>query len=69
MTFPLFSDSDHKVAKMFGVLPEGKANAQRSTFVINKEGTIVKVFTGIKNAGGHPQEVLDYVQKNLAPKK
>ena len=40
--------------------PKGYAN--RSTFVINKEGTITKIFNPVKSAQGHPEEVLEYVK-------
>jgi peroxiredoxin len=56
------------VAKEFGVLPAGKANAARTTFIIDKSGTIAKIYPAVKNAGGHPQEILEYVQKTF-PKK
>lgn len=69
LTFPLYADSDQKVAKTFGVLMDGKAMAKRSTFVIDKQGAIAKVFPNVTKAGDHPQEVLDWVQKNLAKKK
>ena len=66
LTFPLYSDADHKVAKVFGV-STGK-NASRATFVIDKEGKIAKVYAPVKNAGGHPQEVLEYVEKTFKKK-
>lgn len=50
------------------MIAPGKANAQRATFVISKEGNIAKVFAPVKNAGGHPQEVLEYVRDKLAKK-
>jgi peroxiredoxin len=48
---------------------QGRPFAQRVTFVINKQGTVARIFAPVKNAGGHPQEVLDYVKSDLAPKK
>ena len=40
----------------------GKAFANRATFVINKEGTITKIYNPVKSAQGHPEEVLEYVK-------
>lgn len=63
LTFPLFGDSDKTGAKAFGVL--GKSGyASRVTFVIDKKGTIRKVYSTVKPAG-HPAEVLKFVKENL----
>jgi peroxiredoxin Q/BCP len=65
LNFPLLADDQQKVAKEFGVLmPNGKF-AKRVTFVIDKEGTVVKVFPAVGNAGAHPQEVLEWVEKHI----
>ncbi|MCI0464710.1 MAG: redoxin domain-containing protein [Gemmataceae bacterium] len=69
LNFPLYADPEQKVAKTFGVLIPGKPLARRATFVIDKQGTIAKIFPAVKNAGGHPEEVLAYVKANLAAKK
>jgi peroxiredoxin Q/BCP len=68
LDFPLLSDADGKVAKEFGVLIPGKTMASRATFVIGKNGVVAKIFSPVKNAGGHPQEVLDYVKEKLVKK-
>lgn len=68
LTFPLYSDSELKIAKTFGVVIPGKNMAKRATFVINKEGNVAKIFPAVGNAGDHPREVLEYVKK-LAEKK
>jgi peroxiredoxin len=45
LTFPLLSDFQRKVSKEYGVLnPNGYAN--RTTFVINKEGVITHIDVG-----------------------
>jgi peroxiredoxin len=65
LNFPLFADGDRKVSKAYGVLlPRGFAN--RVTFVIDKKGTVRKIFQ-VKSAKDHPEEVLAYVKKELAP--
>ncbi len=40
--------------------------ARRATFIIDREGNVAKIYPNVGNAGGHPEEVLEYVQKNLA---
>lgn len=42
--------------------------ARRVTFVIDKQGTVRKVFD-VKDIAKHPDEVLKYVKDNLAGKK
>ncbi len=66
LNFPLYADADQKVAKAFGALIPGRPLARRCTFVIDKEGKIAKIYDPVKNAGGHPQDVLDYVKEHLA---
>jgi peroxiredoxin Q/BCP len=65
LNFPLFADSEQKVTKAFGVEIPGRGMAKRSTFIINKEGNIAKIYPAVGNAKGHPQEVLEYVMKHL----
>lgn len=64
LNFPLLADSEKTVAKSFGVL--GKSGfASRSTFVIDKKGTIRKVYPAVKSAADHPGEVLKFVKEQL----
>jgi len=44
LPFPLLADPEGKVAKAYGVFNEG--HASRVTFVIGKDGTILKVLEG-----------------------
>jgi peroxiredoxin Q/BCP len=54
LPFPLLSDPDHKLVEAFGVWVEknmyGKKylGTERSTFVINAEGRIAKIFRRVK---------------------
>jgi peroxiredoxin Q/BCP len=63
LPFALLSDPDHSVAEMYGAWGEktmyGKITMGiiRSTFVIDEEGRIIKVFRKVK-VEGHSQEVL-----------
>jgi peroxiredoxin Q/BCP len=63
LNFPLLADSEGKVAQAFGVL-RGKI-AQRATFIIDKEGKIVKIYPQVRNAAEHPEEVLTWVREHL----
>ena len=63
LPFVLLADVDHKVAAKYGVWVE-KINfghkywgVQRSTFIIDRDGTILKIFHKVK-AKGHAAEVL-----------
>lgn len=63
LVFPLFADADKSVTKKFGVLGP-KGNAMRWTFVIDKEGTVRKIYDKVTPAD-HPQEVLEFVKAEL----
>jgi peroxiredoxin Q/BCP len=65
--FELISDPDESLCQQFGVIKEkrlyGKVSLgiERSTFVIDKRGVLVKEWRGVK-VPGHVEEVLKYVQ-------
>ena len=69
MNFPfeLLSDEDETVCNIFGVMKMknmyGKQvrGVERSTFLIGKDGAVVKEWRGVK-VPGHAQEVLDHVK-------
>jgi len=66
LNFPLLADPEKKVAKALGAL--GKNGfASRYTYVIDKKGTIVKIYKTVK-PGDHADEVLKYVEENLEKK-
>lgn len=62
----LLSDEDETVCRLFDVIKEknmyGKKvmGIERSTFILDKEGHIIKEWRKVK-AAGHAQEVLDFV--------
>jgi thioredoxin-dependent peroxiredoxin len=43
----ILSDSDGKVGKAYGVIPEGKKSAQRVLFIIDKNGVIQHIHKGM----------------------
>ena len=63
LPFTLLADEEHAVAEKYGVWVEksmyGKKymGVERSTFIINKEGKIAKIFAKVKPTG-HSAEVL-----------
>ena len=69
MSFPfeLLSDEDETVCGIFGVMKMKNMygrqvrGVERSTFVIDREGRIVKEWRGVK-VPGHAQEVLDFIR-------
>jgi peroxiredoxin Q/BCP len=66
LPFTLLCDTEKAAAKAYGVLKEknmyGKKviGIERSTFVIDENGRIAKIFTGVK-AKGHAEQVLKSV--------
>ena len=64
LNFPLLADPEKKLTRVFGALSE-RGFASRYTFVIDKTGTVRKVYTTVSPAN-HPAEVLEYVKTNLA---
>jgi peroxiredoxin Q/BCP len=65
--FELLSDADEELCKGFGVMKMknmyGKQvrGIERSTFVIDRNGSIVREWRGVK-VPGHAREVLDFVK-------
>ena len=63
LPFPLLSDPDHQVAELYGAWGEKKMYGRtymgiiRSTYVIDEEGIIVKVFPKVRPKA-HSEEVL-----------
>jgi peroxiredoxin Q/BCP len=66
-TIDLLSDEDEKACKIFGVIKMknmyGKQvrGIERSTFVVDREGKVVKEWRGVK-VSGHAEEVLEFVK-------
>ncbi len=64
LPFPLLSDPEKKVIKVYGSLKEKSMfgntflGVQRSTFIIDEKGNLQKVFPEV-NVSGHVAEVLD----------
>ena len=67
LTFPLLADTDHAVADQYGVWQQRKFMGReymgiaRTTFVVDKNGTIKAVFPNVK-VEGHADKVLQALQ-------
>ena len=63
LNFKLLADPDAKVSTEYGSVMDykGQKLAARNTFIINPDGDVVKVYTGVK-----PAEHSDEVLKDLA---
>lgn len=68
LPFLLLSDEELKVHELFNVMVPKKSfgkeyiGVERSTFIFNKEGELVKEFRGVK-VDGHAEEVLDFIKE------
>ena len=68
LNFPLLADPDHQVAEKYGAWREknmyGKKTLgiQRSTFLIDRDGRVVRVWKSVK-VGGHDDQVLETLAK------
>ena len=64
LNFPLLADTDHAVAEKYGAWREknryGKKSMgiQRSTFIIDAEGTVVKMWKAVQ-VDGHDDKVIE----------
>ncbi|MFC2064816.1 thioredoxin-dependent thiol peroxidase [Chloroflexota bacterium] len=67
LQFPLLADEDHKVCDLYGVWGPKKfmgreyEGVHRTTFLIDKEGKIVRVFENVKPAD-HSTELLEAIE-------
>jgi thioredoxin-dependent peroxiredoxin len=68
LNFPLLADLEHRVAEKYGAWREktryGKKamGIERSTFLIDADGKVVKVWPRVK-VDGHDQEVIDALRR------
>tara|TARA_Y100000590_G_scaffold109050_1_gene124214 strand:+ start:40545 stop:41015 length:471 start_codon:yes stop_codon:yes gene_type:complete len=66
--FPLISDEDEKICKIFNVIKEKSLygrkymGVDRSTFVLDKKGTIKYIWRGVK-VKGHVDEVIKTIKE------
>ncbi|KJL04855.1 MULTISPECIES: thioredoxin-dependent thiol peroxidase [Priestia] len=71
LPFLLLVDEDHSVAEEYGVWKLKKnfgkeyMGIERSTFIINKEGTLVKEYRKVR-VKGHVEEALSFIKEKMA---
>lgn len=67
LTFPILSDEDHRVSRAYGVLSgfAGFTYAKRTTFVIDPNRVIRRIFTDV-DPKHHAAELLRYLKTTLA---
>jgi len=70
LPFPLLADTDGSVTEAYGVWQEKNMYGKktwgivRSTFIIDREGVVRKVFPKVK-VDGHSAEVLEFIRSHL----
>ena len=57
LPFTLLADPEHKLGEPYGVGQEGKSSYERSTFVIDADGSVAKILRRV-NPDRHADEVL-----------
>ncbi|RDZ07758.1 thioredoxin-dependent thiol peroxidase [Priestia megaterium] len=71
LPFLLLADEDHSVAEEYGVWKLKKnfgkeyMGIERSTFIINKEGMLVKEYRKVR-VKGHVEEALSFIKEKMA---
>ncbi len=70
LPFLLLADTDHEAAEAYGVWKLKKnfgkeyMGIERSTFIIDREGNLVKEYRKVK-VKGHVDEALEFIKENL----
>src|SRR5437763_10114112 len=64
--FPLLSDPDKSVAKEFGV-KRGIGPNKRTTFVIDRDGTVLEVIKSELNMNSHADRALEVLREHILP--
>jgi peroxiredoxin Q/BCP len=64
LTIPLLADPEKKITAAYGALGTN-GYASRYTYVIDKKGIVRKIYNKV-DPEKHPEEVLKYIQENLA---
>ena len=62
LSFPLLADTDAKIAKAYGALKKNGKTAERTTFLIDKKGTVRHVWPQV-SITGHTAEILAKIEE------
>lgn len=65
LRFPLISDADRQISTRLGVLNEKGTSARRTTFLVDPEGRLAKVFENVR-VDGHVEQVLEAIRNARA---
>jgi len=66
LTFPMISDTDKTIIDAYGARQVLGVTARRSTFLVDPEGRIAKVWPKVK-VEGHAEDVLNSIPEVVAP--
>ena len=61
LPYPLLADTEMKLINDLGIAAQKGKAAQRVTFVVDKDGKIAKIYTGVQPQT-HPKEVVEFVK-------
>ncbi len=61
--FPLLSDPDREVHRLFGTRRPGRLPAKRATFVIDSNRRVVRAIRSETNMLGHADEALEALEE------
>jgi len=62
LPFTLLSDIEGELAKKLGAYSEQRKRCLRKTYIINKEGKIVKIFNKVKPEE-HAKEIIEFLKR------
>ncbi|MEM0364964.1 MAG: peroxiredoxin, partial [Candidatus Nitrosocaldus sp.] len=62
LNFPLVSDADNSISKMYGVFNEEKGRARRVTFIIDGDGVVRHIMKRV-DVKSHADDVIDILNR------
>ena len=62
VSFPLVSDKNKTISKLYNVLNSNLTSAQRTTFIINERGYIVEILRDLKSAEEHVEKAIEIIK-------
>ena len=67
LNFELLSDTEYKMSKNYGtffVSEEFGNSIKRTTFLLDENGLVLKIWKNIKNPESHPDDVINFLKTN-----
>jgi thioredoxin-dependent peroxiredoxin len=64
LTFPLISDKKRQIARAYGVLKDTRTSTNRTTFLIDKNGKVSRIFPKV-DVAKHADEVVEALRELL----